>query len=97
MKNEQIPSESVMDRLDLPTRNRLQIEVIKMMLADGTLKTEMDWIKHPYSKIVSDVIDFPENFQIRNLALSGDFTKAAELLEPLLIEREKKENHKIAA
>ena len=73
------------DRLGIRERNFLQVELIKKMLADGRLKTEADWLIHPYSKVVSQVIDNPENKEVRALANENNFTEAAEIVEQILI------------
>ncbi|MFZ2038918.1 MAG: hypothetical protein WAV11_03190 [Minisyncoccia bacterium] len=73
-------------RLGLKERNFLQAKVIERMLADGQLGSELDWLKHPYSKVVSQIIDNPENGHIREMATNGQFAEAAEILEKILIE-----------
>ncbi len=74
------------DRLDLEFRAPLQIEVMKLMLGDiPSPEDELTWAVE-FGKKVSDLIDYHEHDEIRDLAMSGDYVKAAELLKKLLQE-----------
>ena len=73
-------------RLGLHERNFLQAKIIERMLKDGQLGSELDWTEHPYSKVVSQIIDNPENTHVRELAQNSQFEEAAEIMERILLE-----------
>lgn len=68
------------ERLDLKTRNKIQIELMKLMLPEITDEKELEWAEI-YSKKVSDIIDHSDNDVIRQLALEGKITESAILLK----------------
>ena len=75
---------TAVDRLDLKHRADLQIELIRQMLGDNpSPEDELNWVKE-YGKKVSDLIDYHEHDDIRDLALKGDYSSAVELILDLL-------------
>jgi hypothetical protein len=64
------------NRLDLHTRNKIQIELMQIMLPEATEKAEYDWIIE-YGEKVSEIIDHNENEEIRRLALDGKIHDSA--------------------
>lgn len=75
-------------RLGLHERNVVQKMIIKKMLESGAVKTEMEWAED-YRKIVSDIIDNPQNVNIRELIKEGDedntkYDQTADLIISLL-------------
>jgi len=74
----------IIDQLDLEQRNALQVELMRQMLGENpSLKEELDWV-NKYGEKVSDLIDYYEHNEIRNLALEENYVKAAALLRELL-------------
>lgn len=82
------PSEE--DRLSLNERNTVQIEIMKKMLESGTVRTELEWAEN-YSEPISDIIDNPQNTEIRKLIRGGDkdatkYDEASDLIISLLLD-----------
>lgn len=77
---------SKIDRLDLEHRAPLHIEVMKLMLGENpTAEDELVWTTD-YGKKISDLIDYHEHDEIRQLAMTGNYDQAAKLLKDLLEE-----------
>jgi len=77
----------VIDPLELTVRNNLQKEVMKQMLGSEhpPFEDQADWaIK--YAKKISELIDWHEHDEIRDLALDGNYEESAKLLIELLEE-----------
>jgi len=77
------------ERLGLHERNTVQIEIMKEMLESGVIKTELEWAEI-YGKAISDIIDNPQNAEIRKLIKEGDqdakkYGEAADLIISLLM------------
>lgn len=82
--NEQ-PNAPKFDRLPLPIRNELQMEIMRKMMEEKVVPDEMAWMDN-YRALVSDIIDDTSNIEIQNLAKSREYKKAAELvLEKLMV------------
>ena len=76
------------DRLDLKHRAPLHIEVMKLMLGDSpSIEEELAW-DLKYAKEISDLIDYHEHDEVRELAEDGDYLDAAALLVSLLEENQ---------
>jgi len=74
-------------RLELLPRNMLQVEVVRLLIADGLVESEMDWaLKYAskQSKLISDIIDAPENESLRTLARAEKYPEAARVVEERL-------------
>lgn len=80
------PERPLIDRLDLKSRAFLQIELMRLMLGDSpSPEAELAWATK-YSAKVSDLIDYHEHDEIRELAMASNYVAAAELLRTLLDE-----------
>lgn len=74
-------------RLELKTRNKVQIELMRLMISNLSEQAESKWITE-YGKRVSDILDHVDNVQIRELALSGKINESARLIQDRLAEEE---------
>lgn len=73
-----------LDRLDLEHRDLLQREVMRQMLGEKPdYQVQLDWVLK-YGEKVSELIDYNEHDDIRNLALDGNYEEAAAKLIELL-------------
>jgi len=78
----------------LRARNRelVQAELEKIMIGEHAgLKTELDWVNH-YSKLVSKIIDNPENAELRDKIMQEKYLEAAILIKDTLEDLEHQGN-----
>jgi len=74
----------VIDRLELKYRAPLHVEIMNQMLGENpTNQEQLDWDRK-YAKRISDLIDYHQHDEIRELAIAGEFVEAANLLRELL-------------
>jgi hypothetical protein len=73
-------------------RTQFQLALIESMLGEkletGNQEQEskvMDWINH-YAQKTADIIDNPNNKEIRELIMSGDYNEASTILMKALLE-----------
>ncbi|HNW09486.1 MAG TPA: hypothetical protein PK619_03765 [bacterium] len=73
-----------LDRLDLEHRDLLQREVMRQMLGEKPdYQVQLDWVLK-YGEKVSELIDYHEHDDIRQLALDGEYEPAVIKLIELL-------------
>ncbi len=72
-------------RLEVEHRNPLQIEIMRRMLRDrfNDPSAQLSWVMEN-GKRVSDVIDSPDNEEVRLLARQGNYNAAADQALALL-------------
>ena len=74
------------DRLAVEQRNALQAELINPILGEEASEDEkLTWLLE-HGKKISELIDYHEHDEIRNLALEENYEAAARLLSELLEE-----------
>lgn len=79
------------ERIPLKERMAFQRTLIELMLPDRSRYSEEEWNEHgvewgdKYAGKVSDIIDNPENEEIRELIMAGEYEKAAPLVSAELL------------
>lgn len=87
MTKEETPLPESAGRLDIETRNKLQSSVLEILFDDSVSEVEkVEWLAGNGQEI-GQIIDDPNQEEIRRLALDGQFQKAARLLIEILNER----------
>lgn len=77
--------EQAEDRLELKHRNALQHEVMRQMLGDNPpQEDEIAWVVK-YGGQVSELMDYHEHDDIRDMAVEENYQEAAKLLIELLV------------
>jgi hypothetical protein len=82
--------------IDVKERNLLHVEIMKLMLTEFNNDTELKWVKENGSR-VSAIIDNTDNVDLRELILSGDKERAAQLIKYLLVKEDRDYKIKKAA
>ena len=76
--------ENKMERLPLKERNEFQIFLMKNMLGSGSSNEGQIAWADAYAKKVSEIIDNPENKEIREFIMGGKYEEAGEMVKEML-------------
>lgn len=79
------------NRIPLKERMAFQVFLVRYMLGERSLeKTKKEWNEEEikwaemYAKVVSDIIDNPENKEIRNLIMEEKYKEASDIMIEML-------------